>query len=175
MDETTRKKWLPLVVIVFVVVLVPLCIGQQVGNQQQGNKTVIKPGEIKTYREEYGSACTEDGKPVIRMFSTRTCPHCSWLAPTYESVVREYMNEGRIVAHHWKIDAGDDTLTDEFEGEVPESEIIVFLEFNEKGSVPTLIFGCKYYRIGTAWEREDNLEAEEMEMRNVIDALLEGG
>ncbi len=57
--------------------------------------------------------------------------------------------------------------------EVPDSERAIFKEFNPKNSVPTFVFGCKYYRVGNGYERADDLDAEVKELKAVIDALLQ--
>ena len=117
--------------------------------------------------------CTEDGKPVIYLFSTTWCPHCKWITETFESTVQEYVDAGQIVARHWEIDINDDTLTDEAETEVPAEQLAVYKEFNPGGSIPTFVFGCKYSRIGNGYEQQQDLEAEESEFRAVIEKLLE--
>ncbi len=116
--------------------------------------------------------CTEDGKPIIRLFTASWCPHCNWVGGAFDSVVREYMEQGKIVAYHWEADTGDNTLTPERENSVPASERAIFKEFNPRGSVPTFVFGCKYYRIGTMYERQNDLESEKRDFRAVIDALV---
>jgi len=83
-----------------------------------------------------------------------------------------YVDEGLIVAHHWEVDTGDDTLTDQVEEVVPDSEVAIFDDINPQGSIPTFVFGCKYYRIGTGYEQEDDLESEAAEFMAVIEALI---
>lgn len=126
--------------------------------------------EITSFAKVEGPACEVNGKPVIRMFSTTWCPHCKWIKSTFDSVVKEY--EDRIVAHHWEVDINDDTLTQMHEGYIPRQELDVFRRFNPRGSVPTFVFGCKYYRIGNAYETENDLSAEAAEFRAVIEELL---
>ena len=48
----------------------------------------------------------------------------------------------------------------------------VFTEFNPEGSIPTFVFGCKYYRVGTGYKQEDDLAAEASEFMAVIEALI---
>jgi len=114
-----------------------------------------------------------DGKPVIRMFSTTRCPHCVWAGPTYEKVVQEYVDAGKIVAYHWEVDVNDDTLTEAEEGEVPESELAVFYGISPRGSIPTYVFGGKYTRIGNGFERTKDLISEEKEFRAMIEQLID--
>ena len=116
--------------------------------------------------------CTENGKPVIELYSTTWCPHCKWIKDTFDSVAKEYVAAGKIVAHHWEIDTGDDTLTAANETKVPDSELAAYKQFNPDGSIPTFVFGCKYYRIGNGYESQNNLTAETNEFRRVIDTLI---
>ncbi len=129
-------------------------------------------GEIKTFTNTGGNICYQNGKPVIRLFSTTWSPHYNWIKDTYDKVAKEYMDEGKIVAYHWQLDTGDNTLTPEKEDSVPESEMKIYEQFNPEGSIPTFVFGCKYYRIGTGYERQDDLVAEENEIRTVIESLI---
>jgi protein-disulfide isomerase len=117
--------------------------------------------------------CEEDGKPIIRLFSTTWCPHCSWIKDTFDTYMMELVDEGKIVAYHWELDTADDTLTEEVETEVPASELEIYKTFNPRGSIPTFVFGCKYYRVGNAFESQDDLDAEKQDFENVINALID--
>ena len=128
--------------------------------------------EIQTFIDSGEEVCTVDGKPAIYLFSTTWCPHCEWIADTYDSTVQEYVDAGKIVAYHYEIDIGDDVMTEEVEESVPESELAIYGKFNPGGSIPTFVFGCKYYRIGNGFESQDDLAAEEAEFRVVIEDLL---
>jgi len=128
---------------------------------------------FKTFKSrDSNEICTDEGKPIIRLFSTSWCPHCKWIKETFESIVQEYIDDGKIVAYHWELDEGDDTLTPEEETEVPKTERAIYRDFNSKGSIPTFVFGCKYYRVGNGYEKQNKLENEAQEFRQVIDALL---
>ncbi|MBU2101070.1 thioredoxin family protein [Candidatus Micrarchaeota archaeon] len=128
--------------------------------------------EIKTFSAKDGSACLEDGKPVIRLFSTTWCPHCVWIKDTFDSVVKEYVDSGKIIAYHWELDTGDNTLTEEVETVVPDSETAIYREFNPKATIPTFVFGCKYSRVGNGFESSKDLVSEEKEFKAVIETLL---
>ena len=132
---------------------------------------------IETFNDNGGAICTEDSKPVIRMFSTSTCPHCLWVGDTFDDVVQKYVDEGSIVAHHWEIwnlsaSTGDDLLTDQVEGSIPASEIAIYNTYSG-GYVPTFVFGCRYYRVGNGYETENDLKAEAAEFMAVIEELLD--
>jgi hypothetical protein len=137
----------------------------------------IVPSSITTFDDEGGDICLEDGKPVIRMYSSSTCPYCAWDANAFDPVAKMYVEDGLIVAHHWEIwdlynRTGDDLLTDEVEGTIPESEIDIFGMFNPDYSTPTFVFGCKYTREGAS-RYNYGLEAEAAEFMAVIEELLD--
>jgi len=115
----------------------------------------------------------EDGKPVIRLFSTTWCGHCGWGKETFDSVAKEYVDAEKILAYHWELDIYDNTLTETVETEVPASEQLYFEKFNPEGSIPTFVIGGKYFRVGNAFEREDDLAKEEEELRRIIEQVIE--
>ncbi|MBM3282370.1 MAG: thioredoxin family protein [Candidatus Diapherotrites archaeon] len=134
----------------------------------------IPPSSIRTFQLLPGetSICTEDGKPVIRMFSTTMCPHCRWINETFNGVMEEYVKQGKIVAYHWDADIGNNQFTPEKESTVPESEIAWLQKANPEMSVPTYVFGCKYWRVGNPYENANDLDAEAAEFKAVIEKLL---
>ena len=129
------------------------------------------PSEIRTFRDTGAEICTENGKPVIRMFSTTRCPHCTWGKEVFDSVAREYVDRGLIVAHHWELDIRDDALTQRNEGFVPDIELGEFRRISS-GGVPTYSMGCAYMRLGNGYERQGDISAEKAEFRAVIEKLI---
>ncbi len=138
-----------------------------------GRVTIERNVGSGTFLEKEGEICMQDGKPVIRMFSTSWCPHCAWIRKTFTTVVSDYVQQGKIVAYEWDVDTQDNLLTSNNERYLPKQEKDIFLQFNPDGSVPTFIFGCKYYRIGNSFEDANDLPAEEQEFRHYIDKTLE--
>ena len=135
------------------------------------NKEVVKQQVGSTFlTKEDATICTKDGKPIIRKFATTWCPHCSWIKESYLKVLNEY--DDKIVGRLWYMDTGDNAVTKNVELTVPLTEKNIFSSFNERNSIPTFIFGCKYYRIGNAFKKENNLAAEEAEFRFIIDKVL---
>ena len=138
----------------------------------------IVPSTITTFDYvDDGDICMEDGKPVIRMYSSSTCPYCAWDAGAFNPVVERYVDDGLIVAHHWEIwnlntGAGDDLLTDEIENTIPESELEIFETFDPEYLTPYFVFGCKYTRTGAA-RYSYGLNAEAAEFMAVIEELLD--
>jgi subtilisin-like proprotein convertase family protein/rhodanese-related sulfurtransferase len=115
----------------------------------------------------------EDGKPVIRLYSTTWCPHCIWIGDTFDEVVIEYVQAGEIVAYHWELNTKDNTLTATVETEIPQSDWDVFNTYSPDIKVPAFVFGGKYWRIGNGYESLDDLDAEEAEFRTLIEKLID--
>jgi len=129
---------------------------------------------IQTFLATNDELCTDaEGKPIIRFFATSWCPHCKWIKSTYIQVMKDYIAEGKITAYLWEVDTNDDLLQDD-QQPVPESEKELFKKYNPQGSIPTFVFGCKYYRIGNGYEQINDLEAEKAEFHAVIKNLLGG-
>jgi thiol-disulfide isomerase/thioredoxin len=130
-------------------------------------------GEIVSFQKVEGEICTQNGKPIIRMYSTTWCQHCKWIRPTVKELFEYYTSTGDITAHIWEIDIGDDYLTFPVEAKVPETEMAIYNQFNPKGTIPTYVFGCKYYRIGNAFEQQNDLDSEVKDMQRVMKKLIE--
>lgn len=127
---------------------------------------------VTTFFDSGEPACKVEAKPVLRLFSTTWCPHCQWIKETFDKVAKDYTAQGGIKAYHWEVDTGDNTLTDEVEAQVPAEEMAIYSKFNPRGSIPTFVFGCKYWRVGNGYEQQDDLASEEAEFRAVIEELL---
>ena len=174
---TVEKKKIPSWILTAGLVIILAIIGIVKANdllkEYQFKTSENKSAYIGTFKvKENATICTENDKPIIRMFSTTWCPHCRWAKDPFAQAVDGYVKQGKIVAHNWEIDVKDDTLTSTNEGSIPESENAVYNEFNPKGSIPTFVFGCKYYRIGSGHEIEDDKDAERREFEAVIEQLL---
>ncbi|HLC55015.1 MAG TPA: thioredoxin domain-containing protein [Candidatus Nanoarchaeia archaeon] len=159
----------------FLMLLISACSTSQETQPARVNiDSGIRPGEIKTFAENPNAeVCTQDNKQVIRLFSTSWCPHCKWIKGRFDTVMHEYISSGKIVAYHWELDLEDDILTEAKEGAVPAAELELFKQFNPQQSIPTFVMGCKYYRIGNGYESQNNLDAEETELRSVIEKLIQ--
>lgn len=154
--------------------------GQEEQEQQEEKQnekiksTVASVPGVNTFSEKTdASICSEDGKPVVYLFSTTWCPHCEWISDTFDATVKKYIDEDKIVAYHWELDINDNTLTDNAETQVPNDHLAVYQEFNPQGSIPTFVFGCKYFRIGNGYERQNDLDAEQAEFEALIEDLIE--
>jgi thiol-disulfide isomerase/thioredoxin len=104
-------------------------------------KTTQTIGNFLVSKEEI---CRENEKPIIYFFGSKRCHHCVWEGPIVEKVAKDF--EGYISFHN-NIDS--------------ERDREVFRKYST-GGIPTLVFGCKYYRVGSG-ERE----GEELESKNL--------
>ena len=129
-------------------------------------------GQAGTFLEVSEPVCIEDGKPVIYMFSTSWCSHCAWARQPFADAVKTYVARGKILAYEWELDTYDNTLTAAKETSIPADATALYDKYNPQGSIPTFIFGCKYFRIGTGNERTGDKNAETQEFKQLIDKLL---
>ena len=129
------------------------------------------PSEILTFSKENTEMCTENGKPVIYLFSSSTCPHSSWIAGTFNEVANEYIEKEKIKAYHWQLDTKNNILTEEIEGEIPTNHMSIFQRYSPQ-EIPAFVFGCKYYRIGNGYQEYRDLEKEKEEFIAVIEDIL---
>lgn len=104
--------------------------------------------------------CLENGKPIIRYFSTTWCPHCKWVNPIFNDVMQEYGD--KIIVRHYEIDISTPS----------ELEMAEFKKFSPNGNIPAYSFACQYYRIGNSFESTNDINAEKTEFRRVINLLL---
>jgi thiol-disulfide isomerase/thioredoxin len=75
--------------------------------------------------------CKENGKPIIYFFGSLSCPHCHWEYPIIKETVAKF---GDKISFH-------DNMN-----EITDKE--VFAKYSN-GSVPTIVLGCRYYRVGS--------------------------
>jgi thiol-disulfide isomerase/thioredoxin len=144
---------------------------QQLNAQGPATASVTASGISTFSMKKDAKICKENGKPVVYLFSTTWCVHCQWIKSTFDSVMAKYVKEGKIVAYHWEVDTGDNTLTSAVEKEVPANAQAVYSEFNPQGSIPTFVFGCKYFRVGNGYESKSDLASEIKEFEAVVKNL----
>ena len=144
--------------------------GQTAQTPSEGPATVpVTAAGISTFSEKKGATlCKEDGKPVVYLFSTTWCPHCQWIQDTFDKTVAAAVAAGKIKAYHWELDTNDNTLTSQKETQIPEDQMAIYNEFNPGGSIPTFVFGCKYFRVGNGYESSKDLAKEAAEFNAVI-------
>jgi len=141
-------------------------------NQLKSGAVIIIEGakkttDVETFTKTDDIICKEDDKIIVRLFSTTKNSASQWISKTFDDLANEYKED--IIAYHWQLDTGDNTLTDIEEKGIPKEEVEIFQKYNSKNTVPTYVFGCKYVRIGNGYK---TLEEEKAEFRMVIERLL---
>jgi len=116
--------------------------------KEESNESI---GGFKDSGEE---VCREDGKPIVYFFGSESCPHCSWEHPVIKEVAGEF---GDKISFHDNMDS--------------DADMDVFQKYST-GGVPTLVIGCKYYRVGSG-ERSGE-EGEKENLTNLICELTKG-
>ncbi|HOS88299.1 MAG TPA: thioredoxin family protein [Candidatus Pacearchaeota archaeon] len=114
-----------------------------IGNKVDGN-----------FEKTNDQICQENGKPVIYFFGMTTCPHCKWEEPIIKSVVNSF---GDAIVYK------EDILSEGGTGFANDS---IFKKYNPTGGVPTLVLGCKYFRIGSGESAGE--EAEKASLTKLI-------
>lgn len=92
--------------------------------------------------------CQEDGKPIIYMFGSSGCPHCTWEHPIFEKVTAKF---GNLISVHDNMDkqGADQEIWNEY------SQI-------NQGGIPFLVFGCRYARVGSGEQVGEVVEEENL-------------
>lgn len=99
--------------------------------------------------------CLENGKPLVYFFGSNTCPHCQWEHPVVEKVAKSF---GDAIAFHNNMDSDQDRD--------------VLSRYNPSGGIPTLVLGCKYFRVGSG---ENSGEEQEAKNLTALICKLSGG
>lgn len=102
-------------------------------------------GDFTVSKEEI---CKKDEKPIVYFFGSESCPHCTWEHPILQKVVDKFKEN---------IDFRDNVDS--------ENDMDIFSRYST-GSIPTLILGCKYYRVGSGEQ------AGEEEETKILTALI---
>lgn len=102
----------------------------------------ITIGDFSASKNE---VCKEDGKPIVYFFGSESCPHCRWEHPIVEKVAGDFKD---YISFHNNMDNQKDTE--------------VFQKYSE-GGIPALVFGCKYYRVGSGEKIGEKEEAKVLE------------
>lgn len=92
-----------------------------------------RKGTIGNFIVSGENICLEEGRPIVYFFGSNGCGHCKWEHPIIVNVTSKF--EGYISLH------------DNMNNSTVDRDI--FARYSPGGGVPTLVLGCKYYRIGS--------------------------
>lgn len=87
---------------------------------------------------------TEDGRLIVHYFGMRGCQHCEFLKEPFRTASGIFANKSLIEVHDWGELNESTKLTPE--------DAAIFDNFSNGHSVPTIVIGCRYYRIGAPFE-----------------------
>lgn len=111
--------------------------------------TPIIPEEtIGNFLVSEDEICEEGDKPIVYFFGSEGCPHCSWEHPIINGVTEKF--EG-LISYHENMNS--------------EEDMDIFSKYST-GGVPTIVIGCKYYRVGSGESIGEEQEAD------VLNALI---
>jgi len=113
--------------------------------EQEANKPAELGTTLGEFTEYEAEICLEDGKPIVYFFGSSGCPHCGWEHPVLEKAAAKF---GDLIAFHNNMDSQED--------------MDVFTFYNPRGSVPTVVLGCKYGRVGSGESDGEELEEENL-------------
>ncbi len=104
----------------------------QKAHAEQRNREQQYGTTIGNYIKSEDPLCTEEGKPIIYFFGGSSCSACQWEYPVLLNATSKF--DGYIVLH------------DSMKTGIVDSE--VFASYSPSGSIPTIVLGCVYYRVG---------------------------
>ncbi len=112
------------------------------------NLTEVQPAAVEkeptigNFSVNEEEVCLEDGKPIVYFFGSESCPYCQWEHPIVEGVAGKF---SEYIAFHNNMDTQDD--------------MDIFQKYST-GGIPTLVFGCKYSRVGAGQQAGEEGETQ---------------
>ncbi len=126
--------------------------GEPESNMIDGKNAIAIEGGFQEL--EGAEVCKENGKPIVYFFGSKSCPHCVWQEPVITDVAKTF---GSKIAFKSSVDSDDNMDT--------------FLRFNPNGSIPAIIIGCKYVRIGSG--EGSGVEGDTQTLTTLINNVLQ--
>jgi len=122
----------------------PVHPDQCIFNPQQDPNRVVCPYEglnlsasvatIGGFRNIVSANIT--GRPDVYFFGTTWCTHCAWERPIFMNITAKFA--GYI-----------DVIKTEIDVTQPPTEMAIFSHYNPDGTIPLIVIGGKYYRVGS--------------------------
>ncbi len=128
--------------------------GEESGENENGKSSQSDEKTEGNFLVSKDEVCQENGLPIIYFFGLESCSHCAWEHPIIEEVADNF--EGYISFHNNMGMGADEEIFSKY----------------STGGVPTLVLGCKYYRVGSG----ENLgeEGEKKALNSLICDLTSG-
>jgi thiol-disulfide isomerase/thioredoxin len=122
--------------------------GINLEEEKSRDKAKEKSSTLGNFSVSEDEICKEGEKPIVYFFGSERCPHCRWEHPIMEEVAGKFAG---LIAFHNNMDT--------------DVDMDIFQKYST-GGIPTLVLGCKYYRVGSG----ENI-GEEQETK-VLTALI---
>lgn len=113
--------------------------------QESATTTEEAASTIGNFSVSQDEICKEGDKPIVYFFGSSTCPHCIWEKPVVEDVVSKFKEN---IVSHINIDSNNDAD--------------ILQKYDPEGYVPTLVLGCKYYRVGSGEQAGTEQESKDL-------------
>ncbi len=111
------------------------------------------------------AVCMKDEKPIVRLFSTTNCEKCNEISGVFDSLSKEF---SQIDIAHWQLNTGDNTITEDAEEGITKSDLELFKKYSPENKVPTLVFGCKYTKIGNVGDINEEKESYKIVITEIL-------
>jgi thiol-disulfide isomerase/thioredoxin len=100
----------------------------------EGLDPEVSVGTVGGFRNiEYANI---SGRPTVYFLGTTWCPHCAWERPVFMNVTAKFADY-------------IDVRKVEIDIEQPAEEMELFSHYSPGGSIPVIIIGGKYFRVGS--------------------------
>lgn len=108
-------------------------------NSEESSRTTV--GSFSITKNEI---CKDNGKPIVYFFGSKSCPHCAWEHPLVTSITEKFKNE---ISFRDNMDKQDN--------------MDIFQQYSD-GGIPTIVLGCKYYRVGSGEQDGKDVESKNL-------------
>jgi len=120
---------------------------------KESEKPVQKGTTVGNFIVNDEEVCHENGKPIIYFFGSERCGYCKWEHPIVEKVALKFGDE---ISFHNNMDTDADQD---------------ILSKYSTGGIPTMVFGCRYSRVGAGQSAGE--EGEEKNLTALICKLTD--
>lgn len=88
--------------------------------------------------------CQENDKPIVYFFGAESCSYCKWEHPIVEKVAEGFAG---YISFHNNMDSNED--------------MDVLMKYST-GGIPTIVLGCRYYRVGSGERSGEEQETQDL-------------
>lgn len=137
---------LALIILLIIVVFFLSGIFWIKSKNSQKNGRLQLPSELELFQSWFkrfvitqDEVCQENGKPIFYYFGASVCSHCQWEYPLVQTVSKNFPSQIIFRDNMDKLD----------KLESQDREVLNKYSQINKNSIPFLVLGCKYLRVGS--------------------------